>query len=76
MRNTLLFLGLAVGFGFACGADAGAVPVGTAAMKEAVVAASPLQEVQYAEWRARRGGIVKCYREFVVGPYRCHWYPL
>jgi hypothetical protein len=24
----------------------------------------------------RRGHLVKCYREFVVGPYRCHWYPL
>jgi hypothetical protein len=75
MRKTLLFLSVAVVVGFACGVDAGAVPIGATAMKEAA-GASPLQEVQYAEFRARRGGIVKCYREFVVGPYRCHWYPL
>lgn len=76
MRKTLLFLGFAVGLGFACGSGAGAVPIGATAMKEAAVTASPLQEVQYAEWRARRGGIVKCYRVFVIGPYRCHWFPL
>jgi hypothetical protein len=76
MRNTLLFLSLAAGLGFACISDAGAVPSGATAMKEAAVAASPFQQVQYAEWRTRRGGLVKCYREFVVGPYYCHWYPL
>jgi hypothetical protein len=75
MRNTLLFLSFAVGLGFACG-TAGAVPISATAMKDAAVVTTPLQQVQYAEWRARRGGIVKCYREFVVGPYRCHWYPL
>ncbi len=75
MRHTLLFLSFAIGLGLAC-SSARAVPIGVTAMKETAATASPLQEVQYAEWRARRGGIVKCYREFVVGPYRCHWYPL
>jgi hypothetical protein len=45
-------------------------------MKEAAAATSPLEPAQYAEYRTRRGHLVKCYREFVVGPYRCHWYPL
>jgi hypothetical protein len=76
MRKALLLLGVAAGLGFACGSDAGAVPIGATAMKEAAVVASPLQDVQYAERRARRDGTVKCYREFVVGPYRCHWFPL
>jgi hypothetical protein len=76
MRKTLLFLGIAFGLGFASGSDAGAAPIGPMAMKGAAVTGSLLEPVQYAEWRARRGGIVKCYREFVVGPYRCHWYPL
>ena len=100
MRNTLLLLGLAaglsLGFGLACVSSAGAVPIGATAMKEAAAATSPLEPAQYAEYRTRRGHLVKCYasswsaltaatgtrsdldqvREFVVGPYRCHWYPL
>ena len=36
-----------------------------------VAAASPLQQAQYAERRTRHG-VVKCYREFVIGPYRCN----
>ena len=75
MRNTLLLLGLAVGLGLglACVSGAGAVPIGATAMKEAAAATSPLEPAQYAEYRTRRGHLVKCYREFVVGPYRCHW---
>jgi hypothetical protein len=78
MRNTLLLLGLAagLGLGLACVSGAGAVPIGATAMKEAAAATSPLEPAQYAEYRTRRGHLVKCYREFVVGPYRCHWYPL
>ena len=48
-----------------------AAPANPAALKEAAVAASPLQQAQYAE-RHTRHGVVKCYREFVIGPYRCH----
>ena len=78
MRNTLLLLSLAagLGLGLACVSGAGAVPIGATAMKEAAAATSPLEPAQYAEYRKRRGHLVKCYREFVVGPYRCHWYPL
>ena len=80
MRNTLLLLGLAaglsLGFGPACASSAGAVPISAAAMKEAAATTSPLRPAQYAEYRTRRGHLVKCYREFVVGSYRCHWYPL
>jgi hypothetical protein len=35
--------------------------------------AAPLQQAQYVERRTRRG-VVKCYRDLVVGPYRCHYY--
>jgi hypothetical protein len=45
-------------------------------MSDAAVATSPLQQAQYAEFRTRRGHLVKCYRELVIGPYRCHWFPL
>jgi hypothetical protein len=38
-------------------------------MKEAATAASPVQEAQYAE-RLTRRGVIKCYREAVIGPYR------
>jgi hypothetical protein len=29
--------------------------------------------VQYIERRTRHG-VVKCYRDLVIGPYRCHHY--
>jgi len=76
MQKMLLALSLAAGLGLACMPSAGAVPADAVAVKEAATAASPLQQAQYAERRARRGGIVKCFRIFVVGPYRCRWYPL
>jgi hypothetical protein len=76
MRNILLLLSLAAGLGLAGASIAGAVPIGGTAMKDSAAATSPLQPAQYAEYRTRRGHLVKCYREFVVGPYRCHWFPL
>lgn len=76
MRNTLFVLSLAIGLGLGLTSGAGAVPIDATAMREAAAATSPLQPAQYAEYRSRRGGIVKCFREFVVGPYICHWYPL
>ena len=76
MRNRLFFLSLAAGLVIACASSAGAVPISAAAVKEVAATTSPLQPAQYAEYRTRRGHLVKCYREFVVGPYRCHWYPL
>jgi hypothetical protein len=53
------------------GADA--TPAGASAVKDAAVAASPLQQAEYVE-RHTRHGIVKCYRDLVIGPYRCHHY--
>jgi len=76
MRNTLLLVSLAAGLGVACASSAGAVPIGAAAVRDAAVATSPFQQAQYAEYRTRRGHLMKCYRELVIGPYRCHWFPL
>jgi hypothetical protein len=76
MRNTLLLLSLTAGLGLACASGAGAVPIGVTVMRDAAATTSPLQPAQYAEYRTRRGHLVKCYREFVVGPYYCHWFPL
>jgi hypothetical protein len=73
MQKTFAALSFAAGIGLICCQSAGAVPASVPAMKEAAAAASPLQQAQYAERRTRRG-VVKCYREFVVGPYRCHRY--
>jgi len=73
MQKTLLALSLAAGVGLVCSQSAGAVPVSATAAKEAAAATSPLQQAQYAE-RKTRHGIVKCYRDFVVGPYRCHYF--
>jgi hypothetical protein len=71
MRRTLTALSLAAGIGIVCCQHAGAVPGSATAAREGATAASPLQQVQYQEFPARRG-MVKCYRDFVLGPYRCH----
>jgi len=71
MRKLLAVLSFAAGVGLACNQSATAAPANPAALKEAAIGASPLQEAQYAE-RHTRHGVVKCYREFVIGPYRCH----
>jgi hypothetical protein len=76
MRNTLFFLSLAGGLAIACASSAGAGPISAAALKEVAATTSPLHPVQYAETWSRHGGRIKCFREFVIGPYRCHWYPL
>jgi len=76
MRGTLAALGVAAAMSFIGCQTAGAAVPATAAIKDAARAAtatSMLQTVQYRERRTRHG-FVKCYREFVVGPYRCHRY--
>ena len=67
MRNTLFFLSLAAGLAIACASSGGTVPINAAASSPA----------RYRRWR-RYGwwGHTKCYREFVIGPYSCHWFPL
>jgi hypothetical protein len=76
MRKVLIPLGLAAGMVAGVSANAGAIAIGAAGMKEAATVSSPLAQVQYSEHRTRHGHTVKCYREFVIGPYRCHWFPL
>ncbi len=74
MHKTLLALGLAAGVGLAFSQSAAAVPANAPALKEAVTTTtSTIQRVHYEERRTRRG-MVKCYRDFVVGPYRCHYF--
>jgi len=73
VQKTLIALSVAAGVGLVFGQSADAVPVNISAVKEAATAASPLQQAQYAERRTRHG-VVKCYRDFVVGPYRCRYY--
>jgi hypothetical protein len=46
------------------------------ALKEVAATTSPIHPAQFAETWSRHGGRIKCFREFVIGPYRCHWYPL
>lgn len=72
MQKTLAALSIAAGIGLYC-QTAGAVPASAPAMKESAAAASLVQPAQYAE-RVTRHGIIKCYREAVIGPYRCHRY--
>lgn len=55
---------------FVCYQNADAVPVGAAAMKRAATAASTVQEAQFYA-RPTRHGVIKCYREFVVGRPVC-----
>jgi len=74
MQKTLTALSLAAGIGLICCQSAGAIPAAPAAVQNAVTGASVLEQVQYAERRTRHG-IVKCYRDLVIGPYRCHYYP-
>ncbi len=73
MRKMLAALGLAAGIGLVCCQGAGAVPLSATAMQEAAATASSLQPGQYHQRHTRRG-VIKCYREFVVGRYVCHRY--
>ena len=74
MRATLMGLGFAGVLSFVCYQSAEAIPADGAAMKRAAAAASTLQEAQFYA-RPTRHGIVKCYREFVVGRPVCrHFY--
>jgi hypothetical protein len=73
MRKTLAALSLAAGLGLLCCQSANAVPIDAAAIAQSATAASAVQKTQYAERRGRHY-ITKCYRDFVIGSYRCHSY--
>jgi hypothetical protein len=75
MQKMLVVLSFAAGIGLVCCQSAGAAPASGTAVQDAAAATSPLQQVQYSERRTRHG-VVKCYRTLVIGPYRCHYFPL
>jgi hypothetical protein len=74
MRATLMGLGFAGVLSLVCYQSVAAVPADGAAMKRAAAAASTVQEAQFYA-RPTRHGVIKCYREFVVGRPVCrHFY--
>ena len=74
MRATLMGLGFAGVLSLLCYQSAQAVPADGSAMRRAATAASMLQEAQFYA-RPTRHGVIKCYREFVVGRPVCrHFY--
>ena len=75
MQKILVALTFAAGMGLICCQSASATPASGTAVQDAAAATSPLQQVQYSERRTRHG-VVKCYRTLVIGPYRCHYFPL
>jgi hypothetical protein len=70
MRTILPALSLAAGIGLMLCQSASAFPANAGAIGQSASAASPIEHVQFYE-RHTRHGLVKCYREFVVGRYVC-----
>ena len=75
MKKTLAAVSLAAGIGFVCCQSAGAAPASATGVSEAATATSIVHQAQFAERRTRHG-TVKCFRDLIIGPYRCHWFPL
>ena len=73
MRKMLVALSFVAGFGLLYSQSASAVPSDAMVAKKAATT-SPLRQAQYIE-RHIRHGVVKCYRDFVIGPYNCHYFP-
>jgi hypothetical protein len=73
MRTILAVLSLAAGLGLIFSQSASAYPVDAAAIQQAASAASNIEHTQFYE-RHTRHGVVKCYRDLVIGRYACHWY--
>jgi hypothetical protein len=72
MRKLLVAVSLAAALGLLGVSGAGAVPADATAIRQAAIAASPLQQAFVGH--PTRHGVVKCYRTLVVGPYRCHYF--
>ncbi|MGB6287547.1 MAG: hypothetical protein WBG18_24545 [Xanthobacteraceae bacterium] len=68
--TTLAGLAFAGALSLVCYQSADAVPADAAAMKRAATAASTVQDAQFYA-RPTRHGVIKCYREFVVGRPVC-----
>jgi hypothetical protein len=74
MRAILTTLAFAGGLSFFCYQSANGLPTDAAAMKRAATDASIAQDAQFYA-RPSRHGIIKCYREFIVGRPVCrHFY--
>jgi len=73
MRTTVIALSIAAATGLVCCQSACAAPAAPNAMQNAAGAASAMQLAQYREYRSRHH-VVKCYRDLIFGPYRCHYY--
>lgn len=69
MRTMLAALSLAAGMGLMLCQSALAFPASGQAIQQSASTASPLEQVFYV--RRTRHGLVKCYREFVIGHYVC-----
>jgi hypothetical protein len=73
MRTMSAALSLAAAIGLVCSQSAGAVPAATNAIHAAAIAASPVRQAQYREYRTPHY-FVKCYRTLLFGPYHCHYF--
>jgi hypothetical protein len=70
MRQVLAAVLFVGAFCVLCG-SACAAPISASVIEEAAATTSPLQDAQFYMRRTRHH-IIKCYREFVIGPYGCH----
>jgi hypothetical protein len=74
MRATLSGLAFASALTLVWYQSAAAVPVDTGAMQRAATTISTVQDAQFYA-RPTRHGVIKCYRQFVVGRPVCrHFY--
>jgi hypothetical protein len=76
MRKTFAALSFAAFAGLVCCQSAAAVPASAPAMQAAAAAVAPAAPTHLAQYYERhtRHGVVKCYRELVVGRYVCRRY--
>jgi hypothetical protein len=72
MRTTLAALSFAAGFGLVWCQGAGAVPARPMEMMEAAAGTLVAEQPIFYARRTRHHGIMKCYHEFLIGPYVCH----
>ena len=70
MRATLTTLAFTGALSLICYQSADAVPIDAAAVKRAAIGASVVQDAQFYA-RPTRHGVIKCYREFIVGRPVC-----